>query len=148
MVTSSSDYGFGAKDADGLDTRTTFSYPMFQQFVADNRTMTDLVACAPSAPSTSSWTAWPISAGRSSRRATTIAAGAPLRQRQLDQHLRPGTHLRTGPARQHQPPRGVANFFSTMEIPLIAGRAFTPQDVDAAPRVAIVNEAAVRKYFP
>ena len=27
--------------------RTTFSYPMYQQFVADNRTMTDLFACAP-----------------------------------------------------------------------------------------------------
>src|SRR5437762_7540350 len=47
MVTSSSDYGFAAKSRDGLDTRTTFSYPMVQQFVADNRTMSDLVACAP-----------------------------------------------------------------------------------------------------
>ena len=27
--------------------RTTFSYPMYQQFVADNKTMTDLFACAP-----------------------------------------------------------------------------------------------------
>src|SRR5207245_10476528 len=47
MVTSSSDYGFTTKDAAGRDMRTTFSYPMFQQFVADNRTMTDLFACAP-----------------------------------------------------------------------------------------------------
>jgi predicted permease len=47
MVTSSSDYGFVAKGADGQNVRTTFSYPMFQQFVADNRTMTDLIACAP-----------------------------------------------------------------------------------------------------
>jgi predicted permease len=46
MVTSSSDYGFTRKDA-GRDVRTTFSYPMFQQFVADNQTMTDLFACAP-----------------------------------------------------------------------------------------------------
>src|SRR5260221_1870034 len=46
MVTSSSDYGTtripGTKDG-----RATFSYPMFQQFVADNRTMEDLFACAP-----------------------------------------------------------------------------------------------------
>src|SRR2546426_7001559 len=47
MVTSSSDYGFTTKDAAGRDMRSTFSYPMFQQFVADNRTMTDLFACAP-----------------------------------------------------------------------------------------------------
>jgi predicted permease len=47
MVTSSSDYGFSNKGPDGLNVRTTFSYPMYQQFVADNRTMTDLFACAP-----------------------------------------------------------------------------------------------------
>ena len=44
MVTNSSDYGFSAKAADGQNVRTTFSYPMYQQFAADNRTMSDLVA--------------------------------------------------------------------------------------------------------
>ena len=47
MVTSSSDYGFSAKDEAGRDVRSTFSYSMYKQLVADNRTMTDLVACAP-----------------------------------------------------------------------------------------------------
>jgi hypothetical protein len=47
MATDSSDYGFSAKDAAGLNVRSTFSYPMFQQFVVDNRTMEDLFACAP-----------------------------------------------------------------------------------------------------
>jgi predicted permease len=47
MVTSSSDYGFSAKDEAGREIRTTFSYPMFKQFLAANRTMTDLLACAP-----------------------------------------------------------------------------------------------------
>jgi predicted permease len=47
MVTDSSDYGYSAKDAAGQNVRSTFSYPMFQQFIADNRTMDDLVACAP-----------------------------------------------------------------------------------------------------
>jgi predicted permease len=46
-VTSSSDYGQSNRDAGGLQQRTTFSYAVFQQFVADNRTMSDLVACAP-----------------------------------------------------------------------------------------------------
>ena len=35
------------KTADGQNVRSTFSYPMFQQFLADNRTMKDLLACAP-----------------------------------------------------------------------------------------------------
>ena len=47
MVTSSSDYGNSGRGPDGQNIRTTFSYPMYQQFVADNRTMTDLFACAP-----------------------------------------------------------------------------------------------------
>ena len=47
MVTSSSGYGFLEKTKDGQDVRASFSYPMFQQFVADNQTMTDLIACAP-----------------------------------------------------------------------------------------------------
>ena len=47
MVTSSSGYGFLSKTTDGKDVRATFSYPMYQQFVADNKTMTDLLACAP-----------------------------------------------------------------------------------------------------
>ena len=40
-------YGFSAPDALGRDVAPTFSYPMYQQFVQDNRTMSDLFACAP-----------------------------------------------------------------------------------------------------
>ena len=47
MVTSSSDYGYVAGNADGQNVRATFSYAMFQQFVAENSTMSDLFACAP-----------------------------------------------------------------------------------------------------
>jgi predicted permease len=47
MVTSSSDYGYSAKDAQGRDLRSTFSYPMFQQLQAANKTLADMVACAP-----------------------------------------------------------------------------------------------------
>jgi predicted permease len=48
MVTNSSDHGFSGKDSLGRDVRATFSYPMYQQFVADNRTLSDLFAAAPS----------------------------------------------------------------------------------------------------
>ena len=47
MATSSSDYGYSLPDANGQNTRTGFSYPMYRQFVTDNRTMEDLFACAP-----------------------------------------------------------------------------------------------------
>jgi predicted permease len=47
MVTSSSGYGSIAPGANGEQVRASFSYPMFQQFVLDNRTMSDLFACAP-----------------------------------------------------------------------------------------------------
>jgi predicted permease len=47
MVTSSSEYGFLRRGPDGQRLRGTVSYPMFQQFVAENRTLADLIACAP-----------------------------------------------------------------------------------------------------
>src|SRR4051794_33247581 len=48
MMTSSSDYGSTNRDNyGGQNVRTTFSYAMFQQLSADNKTMTGLFACAP-----------------------------------------------------------------------------------------------------
>src|SRR5262245_32259141 len=50
MATSSSDYGFTNRDAYGgreTSVRTTFSYPMYREFLAANQTMSDLFACAP-----------------------------------------------------------------------------------------------------
>jgi predicted permease len=41
-----------------------------------------------------------------------------------------------------------ASFFETMEIPLLSGRGFGPQDVQGAPRVAIINETLARTFFP
>ena len=40
------------------------------------------------------------------------------------------------------------NYFQTMGIPLVAGRGFTERDDRRAPEVAIINEAAARKFFP
>ena len=40
-------YGFLAPDARGRRVDPTFSYPMYQQLVEANRTMSDLFACAP-----------------------------------------------------------------------------------------------------
>jgi hypothetical protein len=40
-------YGFTAPDARGSQVEPTFSYPMYLQLLAENRTMSDLFACAP-----------------------------------------------------------------------------------------------------
>jgi putative ABC transport system permease protein len=59
----------------------------------------------------------------------------------------------------YQPSRAgaeaIANFlsinpeyFKTLGIPLIAGRAFSDQDTERAPRVAIISQRMVKRYFP
>jgi predicted permease len=40
------------------------------------------------------------------------------------------------------------DFLSVMGIPIVAGRNFTAQDVEAPQRFSIVNQALARKYFP
>jgi predicted permease len=39
-----------------------------------------------------------------------------------------------------------AGYFTTMGIPLLAGRDFTPADLKGSPKVAIVNEAFAKKF--
>lgn len=40
------------------------------------------------------------------------------------------------------------DFFKTMQIPLLAGRVFGPQDTAASHKVAIISEAVARDLFP
>jgi predicted permease len=40
------------------------------------------------------------------------------------------------------------NFFESMGIPLRTGRGFNERDNESAPKVVLINDAAVRKYFP
>jgi predicted permease len=40
------------------------------------------------------------------------------------------------------------NYFTTLEIPLLRGRAFTSQDIANAPHVGIVNQTFAKKFFP
>jgi predicted permease len=41
-----------------------------------------------------------------------------------------------------------SNYFSTMGIPLLEGRAFTPQNEQGGPPLAIINETCARNLFP
>jgi predicted permease len=52
-----------------------------------------------------------------------------------------------------QPPQLAANtaspeYFSALEQPVLAGRAFTPSDTFTAPSVAVISESAARQYWP
>jgi predicted permease len=40
------------------------------------------------------------------------------------------------------------SFFATLGIPMIAGRAFGPEDTATSPKVAIINQSLARKRFP
>jgi predicted permease len=42
----------------------------------------------------------------------------------------------------------MGDYFRIMRIRLLAGRTFTPLDREGSPMVGIVNEAAVKQYFP
>jgi predicted permease len=44
--------------------------------------------------------------------------------------------------------RVSADYFATLRMPILAGRAFGPQDTPQSPRVAVVNETFVRRIFP
>jgi predicted permease len=39
-------------------------------------------------------------------------------------------------------------YFDTIGLPVVRGRAFTPRDREGAPHVAMVNEEAVRRFWP
>ena len=62
--------------------------------------------------------------------------------------LLPGETIDTAP--EHETMRQIIreNYFATMEIPFLRGRAFTVQDHQHAPAVAIVNQTFQRMFFP
>jgi len=56
------------------------------------------------------------------------------------------------PAGQPHPDEQIrfvsAGYFTTMGIPLLRGRDFTPRDLPDTPQVVIANQALVKKYWP
>lgn len=43
---------------------------------------------------------------------------------------------------------GQPGFFSSLQVPLLRGRALTEQDNETGPKVALIDEAFAEKYFP
>jgi predicted permease len=44
--------------------------------------------------------------------------------------------------------RVSTHFLSTIGVPIVRGRDFTPQDTETSPQVAVVNETFARRFFP
>lgn len=63
----------------------------------------------------------------------------------------PGAVTQQGPSSAELAANGnvvMPDYFAAMRIPLRAGRDFTEQDAPGAPMVAIVGEAAARRFWP
>ncbi|MGA7353040.1 MAG: ABC transporter permease, partial [Acidobacteriaceae bacterium] len=39
-------------------------------------------------------------------------------------------------------------YFATFKVPIVAGRGFAPTDTETSPKVAVVNQALAKKFFP
>jgi predicted permease len=66
----------------------------------------------------------------------------------FNEFLLPGETENTANARETMMQTARENYFATMEIPLLRGRAFTEQDDQHAPNVAVVNQEFGRRFFP
>jgi putative ABC transport system permease protein len=54
------------------------------------------------------------------------------------------------PGKSQPMPIGIVTqeYFQTMQIPLLEGRLFGPQDIEGMPEAAIINESMARRYWP
>jgi putative ABC transport system permease protein len=106
-------------------------YPEADQQIRAFAQLLPKIAALPGVQSAGGVNPLPFS-GNSRGSTFTIASAPPLA---------PGNH----PAASHL--TTAPGYFATMQIPVLAGRAFDERDTEKARQVIIVNEAFARKYF-
>ncbi len=76
----------------------------------------------------------------------------PLGHSQIDRAMIPlvreGVEMRANQAPRIDSPIVSPEYFHLLGMPLLKGRLFTDQDVEGAPKVAVINQAAARTYWP
>lgn len=66
-------------------------------------------------------------------------------------HVEGTPEVELSPGEMSKLPRAAdvgTDFISVMKIPMVAGRAFTRQDTETSPKVAIINQALAKLFFP
>ena len=82
--------------------------------------------------------------------AATAVMRLPLAENQVNRGLMIAGAPPPKPGEDHSVDYQVvsADYFATARIPLRRGRTLAESDAEGAPRVVVINEAAVRRYFP
>jgi putative ABC transport system permease protein len=62
--------------------------------------------------------------------------------------VREGIEMAENQAPEIDSPIVSPEYFHLLSIPLLRGRLFSDQDLDTTPRVAVINQAAARAYWP
>jgi putative ABC transport system permease protein len=62
--------------------------------------------------------------------------------------VREGIEMAENQAPEIDSPIVSPEYFHLLSIPLLRGRLFSDQDLEATPRVAVINQAAARAYWP
>jgi predicted permease len=83
-------------------------------------------------------------------RAAGATAGLPLSGVRFNLSFEVEGRPKLSPAQQPSMEIRVVSpeYFEAIGMPVLAGRGFTPQDVDGAPPVMVLSRSAVRRFFP
>ncbi len=106
-------------------------YPKPEQAVAFYQNLLDRVKTLPGVEAVSAIVPQPLSG-------SVMRISFDIEGRNIPKGERPGSHFRSI----------SLDYFKVMNIPLLAGRAFTERDDARSPGVLIVNEAFVKRHFP
>ena len=121
--------GFDTKDLVLFELRPPVSEYTGEKQIQLFHQITDRLAAAPGVESVSLTSVPPLSNSYDSSDFTPIGA-------------------KNGPSRDADNATVGDAYFTTFRIPIVAGRGFAPTDTETSPKVAVVNRALVKEFFP